>query len=200
MIDHIVTLPLTRDTLTLVADPPRVHRLMAANLPDLDGRSNAIRADTDTQFRIDLPSDPLGTPGAVTMRLRGPMFDGNVGDATPTPNLSDGLRVVAVVAAEKRKTDDRGVRVRPVPDADVHAWAAALFQRHGLTATDAIISPPRRYGGRRGVRFTVRDLAAVVTINEPPAAANAMRRGIGRGRAYGLGMLVPIPRSDQESS
>lgn len=195
MIDHLVTLPLTRDTLTVVTDPPTVHRLMAEYLPDFGGRSRAIRADTGTLFRIDLPSDPLGTPGAVTMRLRGPLFDGTVGEVAPIPDLTDGSRVVAVLAAEKRKTDDRGVRVRPVRDADAKTWAAALLQRHGLAATDIITSPPRRYGGTRGVRFTVRDLSAVVTIADPTAAEQAMSRGVGRGRSYGLGMLVPIPTS-----
>lgn len=192
MPDYLVDLELTHENLLLIADPQRVHRLMASHLPDLGGRSSAIRADSGTQFRLDLPNDPLGVPGRLRMRLRGSAIEGCLGTAIPVPELTDGTRVVAVLAAEKRNTDERGIRVRAVLDEEAPAWAKALLARHGLTTHDLAISPRRRYGTAPGARFSIRDIIATVTVADAELAHGALVRGVGRGRAYGLGLIVPL--------
>ncbi|GAB78906.1 CRISPR associated protein [Austwickia chelonae] len=194
--DHVIDLPLTRDWLSLVADPERTHRCMATYLPDLGGRSRAIRADTGTQYRLDLPQDPLGSPRLIRLRLRSDVLLPGIGTPHEVPPLVDGTRVVAVLAAEYRTTKPDGtMRVRAVPDAEASAWATDLLARHGLAAHDVALSPQRSYGnGRDVVHFTVRDLAATVTLTDPDLAARALALGVGHGRAYGLGMLVPTTR------
>lgn len=191
--DHLIDLPLTQETLASIADPPHAHRLMATYLPDLAGRSQAIRADTGTQFRIDLANDPLGIPDRIRLRLRGPAIPEDLGTLAPTPPIDEGLRVVVVVAAEKRRTDERGIRVRPVTDPEAPTWARQLLARHGFNATDVVCSSGRSYGRTSKIRFTVRDLIATLTPTDIEQAQRAMHHGIGRGRAYGLGMLVPVP-------
>lgn len=192
MTDYVVDLDLTRENLLLCADPRRVHRLVTTHLPDLKGRSTAIRADTATLFRIDLPNDPLGVSGCIRLRLRGKTLDRSVGTAIPVPELTDGIKIVAVLAAEKRNTDDRGIRTRAVLDEEAPAWAEALLTRHGLAPRDLAVSPRRRYGAAPGVRFSIRDISATVTLSDLDLARTALVRGVGRGRAYGLGLIVPL--------
>jgi hypothetical protein len=180
MSDRLFRLPLSREVLQIVADPATLHRHVMALLPDLAGRSASIRADTNTQFRVDLPTERLGTRGFVTIRLR-------------TPTFEPGRRIVAATAAELRATLPNGARrVRPVPDHEAVTWTQRLFSRHRLTVTDVQVSPARRFGTRDGVHFTVREVSATLGDSPADALTTAFTRGIGRGRAYGLGMLIPI--------
>jgi hypothetical protein len=178
--------------LQIVADPATLHRHVMALLPDLAGRSASIRADTNTQFRVDLPTERLGTRGFVTIRLRSPALGDDL-DPVPTPTFEPGRRIVAATAAELRATLPNGARrVRPVPDHEAVTWTQRLFSRHRLTVTDVQVSPARRFGTRDGVHFTVREVSATLGDSPADALTTAFTRGIGRGRAYGLGMLIPI--------
>lgn len=207
MIDHLIDVPLTRDNLKVVASPAALHRRMATFLPDLKGRSSAIRADTQTVFRVDLPSDPLGTPGRITLRLRGDAVDPTEATIQEISGIVDGSRIVATVAAERRATvhADRSctdpachltaherTRTRAVGNYEAVTWARELLQRHGLEATDLAVGPARRMADDGGVRFSVRDICATVRVLDPAKSEDALRRGIGRGKSYGLGMLVPV--------
>lgn len=215
MIDRVVSLPLERATLEIVADPLRLHEFVMQSLPDLGGRSAAIRADTGTQFRVDLPMDPLGAPGGVALRLRGESVSAPGARSIVLPEPHDGMRVTAVVAAGKRTTHERHTRIRPVTDPEAHTWAGELLGRHGLEPSQLAVSGSRRFGrfhpppasrrreptGKAGAgdqerdipAFVIRDLTATVTITDPELCRRAFHLGIGRGRAYGLGMLVPLP-------
>lgn len=214
MTDHLVSLPLTRDTLEVVCDPVRLHKHVAEYLPDLHGASTAIRADTDTQSRVDLPTDPLGERGHVVLRLRGDAVVTG-GTSVATPDWTEVTRVVARVAAEKRTTRDGVTRSRPVRDDEAQAWATELLLRHGWEVLDIAVSAARPFAGARPVsgrrgrtpgppnpvrrdeplpaHFRVRDLTASVQPVDPDLARASLARGIGRGRSYGLGMLVPLP-------
>ena len=59
--DTVVNWPLDRQHLTLLTEPDALHRAVMTHLPDMAGRSRSIRKDTGTQFRVDLPTDPLRT-------------------------------------------------------------------------------------------------------------------------------------------
>ena len=193
MTDRVLDLPLDRETLLMVADPARLHKHVMTLLPDLGGMSTAIRADTGTQFRVDLPTDPLGERGHNRLRIRSNALPDGIGQPAASTPLETQARVVVRLAAERRHTDERGIRVRPVTDAEADTWVRQLLGRHGFDVVEAALSPSRRFGGRQGVRFTSRDLAATITITDPELASSAHDQGIGRGRAYGLGMLIPIP-------
>ncbi|BDZ59874.1 hypothetical protein [Barrientosiimonas endolithica] len=194
MTDLVVDYPLSTDLLKTIAQPEATHGWFCKLLPDMHGRSAGIRIDTGSQFRVDLPSDPLGEPGDVRLRVRS--SGATVPGARPveTPPLEPGTRCVALVAAEKRNTVDGGVRVRPVADEEMGAWATGLLERHGISVDDLSWSAARGYGvrGERRVRFTVRDLSFVVGDLARDAANKVLANGIGRGRAYGLGMVVPV--------
>lgn len=210
MIDHVVASPLSRDLLEVVAQPHAVHRHVARWLPDLGGRSQSIRADTGTQYRVDLPTDPLGKRGHIVFRLRGDALLPTVpAGPAQTPPLRDGMSILVTVAAEKRLTRDGRITSRAVRDEEASAWAEELLLRHGLGTMELAVSASRTFGARgkqphekaavaHHPRFSVRDLTATVTVLDDTLAAAALNNGIGRGRAYGLGMLVPhVPASTQ---
>lgn len=192
MTDRVLRLPLDRESLMLIADPTSLHKRVMTLLPDLGGTSTAIRADTGTLFRVDLPTDPLGTPGRISLRVRSNALAAGIGEPVVEVPLADRSRVLLRVAAERRQTDDRGIRVRPVSDIEAGSWVRELLDRHGFDLAEVALSPTRRFGSRQGVRFSVRDVAATVTVTDAEKAATAYDRGVGRGRAYGLGMIIPI--------
>lgn len=192
----LIDWPLSRETVEVVSDPSALHRRAMSYLPNLEGRSRAIRADTGTQFRVDLPTDPLGRPGTVTLRVRSEALAPDVGTRTELPPLSTDSRVVVRLAAEKRNTVNGRVRTRAVSDDEAPAWAEALLLRHGLRARDPALSSARRFGREKRTGFWVRDLLSTVEVVESARAETAISRGIGRGRSYGLGMIVPLPHND----
>ena len=105
----------------------------------------------------------------------------------------DGCTIVLQVAAERRNTQDGRIRVRPVVDHEASEWARALLRRHGFVSEEVAVSGPRRLGARGNLGFWVRDVRAVVSIADSELAMRAHSAGVGRGRAYGLGMVVTVP-------
>ncbi|WP_427197704.1 type I-E CRISPR-associated protein Cas6/Cse3/CasE [Ornithinimicrobium sp. Y1847] len=104
------------------------------------------------------------------------------------------------MAAEKRNTQEGRIRTRPVRDDEAEEWAGELLARHGLRALNLAVSGARRFGDRRSVGFWVRDLLADVEVSDPDAAEGALRDGVGRGRAYGLGMVVVLAAEQSKRS
>lgn len=223
MPDYLISRPLT-DALPHLDGPDAIHRFAMSFLPDLHGLSRRIRGDlgvlfrlalpTDLQglshgiradlgvlFRLALPTDLGGIPGQVTLRFRAqfPIKDAAVLDAPS--DLQVGDRFTVRVVAEKRRQDENNrTRTRPVLDEEAHNWATGLLKRHGIEASDVVVSPRWTFGrppqrqqtpSPTGARwFTVRDLTATVTALTPEC--RAYTAGIGRGKAFGHGMPIII--------
>lgn len=199
MTDALIQQPLSRELLELVASPEALHRFVMRLLPDLAGLSTAIRADTNTLFRVDLPTDRFGTPGTVSLRLRSAALPPGL-DITEIPVPQPGTPFTVRVAAAQRNTLATGkITATPVPDEKAPAWAQTLLQRHGLHVENLKVSASRGFGRPGGVKFTVRDLTAVLAPGEPHRTTEAFTRGIGHGRAYGLGMILPLSPSQTRS-
>lgn len=191
--DRVISWPIDRDHLLLLTMPEALHRAVMTHLPDMAGRSTSIRKDTGTQFRVDLPTDPLGQEGTITVRLRGDAIDGSVGRPVDASPPEDGADIVVQVAAERRNTDEGRIRVRPVADHEAEDWARALLERHGYAVQQIAVSSRRRLGPRGSLGFWVRDVQARVEVGDRDLAQRAYLAGVGRGRAYGLGMVVALP-------
>lgn len=206
MPDYLISRPLT-DVLPHLGSPDDIHRFAMSFLPDLHGMSRSIRGDLGVLFRLALPTDLGGAPGQVTVRFRSPsQFHppaplANADTLEAPSNLSVGDRFTVRVVAEKRRQDeDNRTRTRPVLDEEAHHWATSLLARHGIEASDVVLSPRWTFGRpakRReedragGARwFTVRDITATVSGLEPDCTAYTS--GIGRGKAFGHGMPIII--------
>lgn len=190
MPDQVVMVPLDK-ALAALRSPDGVHRLAMSFLPDLGGASQAIRADMGVLFRVALPTELGGVSGALTMRFRGDLEIPGARVVDSPTALTPGQRLTVRVVAEKRREDDEGrTRTRPVLDEEGEQWATALLLRHGIEASDVVVSPRWRVGKRGERAFTVRDLTAtVVNVAED---CQALRRGIGRGKAFGYGMPLIV--------
>lgn len=207
MTDQLLTHPLV-DVLDDLASPQSIHRLAARPLPDLHGTSRAIRADLGIQFRLNYPTEPDGKPGAVTIRYRSPIPIPGAEELAAPDALEAGMELTVRLVAMTRHHDaqDR-VHERPVFDEVAEAWVGALFERNGLEIEDLSVSGRWRVGssstptgpqatrtGRAKAsassapRFTVRDVRA--RLVSTPSDPSPYLRGIGRGRAYGYGMLI----------
>lgn len=171
--------------------PDGVHRLAMSYLPDLGGRSKAIRADLGVLFRLSLPTDIDGSSGRVAIRFRAP-FEIDGAETLDAPdNFVVGQRFTARVVAEKRHEDDAGRgRSRPVLDEEAKNWAESLLARHGVEIDNTFVSERWRIGQRGARAFWVRDLTA--TIANLEESCSAYVRGIGRGKAFGYGMPIVL--------
>lgn len=194
MSDRILSLPITAQSLQLATTPQLLHTTAMKHLPQMGGMSSAIRADTATLLRLDLPSDPLGRPGRITLRLRGPAIDQALEPVETLP-LVDGSRLVLRVAASARARDqDDKIVYKPLSDDRFEATITRQLRAAGMEPADLAFSPAKRFGqpGNGQVWLTVRDITTTITITDPALAEAAHATGIGRGRAYGLGMPVVV--------
>lgn len=197
MPDQLLSYPLAQ-VLNDLATPRGIHRLAASPLPDLSGVSKSIRADLGVQFRLNLPTELDGLPGHATVRYRAPIPIPGAEPIDAPDHLEAGMRVrVRLVAMTRTQDAHQRTHQRPVYDEDAEAWAAALFERHGLEADSFTItsrwsvgraSRAQGGGGVRDPSFTLRDVAAL--LRTTPLSQDSYLRGIGRGRAYGYGMLI----------
>ena len=74
-----------------------------------------------------------------------------------------------------------------------------LLTRQGMPPDHPAVYPARRFGSAGQIHFTVRDLTARVTVTDAALAPMALHHGIGRGRAYGLGMLIQLTPNHLET-
>lgn len=200
MPDQLLAVPLTH-ALPLLDSPSNIHRLAMQPLPDLAGTSTSIRADLGVQFRLNLPTEPDGRSGHVVLRYR---CEIPLPGAEPMPDVPDhleaGVHVRARIVATMRIQDaHQKHHERAVFDEAAGDWVDALLKRHGLAPADLTVSPrwtvgrkPRssdRSGKQVGPTFVVRDI--VFRLDSTPTDQHAFHHGLGRGRAYGFGMLIP---------
>lgn len=212
MTDQLLALPLT-DHLDDLISPRTIHRLAMAPLPDLAGSSRSIRADLGVQFRLSLPTEIDGRPGSACLRYRSPLPIPGAELLDAPDRLEAGMSfTVRVVAMTRMETRDGRTHQRPVFDEVVEPWAMSLLERHGLAVDQSTVKVTARWSvGRTGDEptrrrtppedrrrrmpaqeptFVVRDLTAALVST--PASTEAYDRGIGRGRAYGFGMILPL--------
>ncbi|QCI66842.1 type I-E CRISPR-associated protein Cas6/Cse3/CasE [Phreatobacter stygius] len=88
------------------------------------------------------------------------------------------------------------------------AWLTARGERMGVTF-DPMLCQAKRYdllkvsrkkekgkGSAHPAEFTVVDFEGVLTVDDPAALETTLRSGIGKGRAYGLGLMLLRPLGD----
>jgi CRISPR system Cascade subunit CasE len=93
-------------------------------------------------------------------------------------------------AGEKRKEERSAVMLK-----EGQAWLAAQGERHGFDLLDGlrVDGYDQRRIARRGgspARFSVLDLDGVLVIREPEPFLTAMRRGFGKAKAWGCGLML----------
>ncbi|SFD65098.1 type I-E CRISPR-associated protein Cas6/Cse3/CasE [Streptomyces aidingensis] len=189
-------------------DVRRLHQLLVSGLPEDAARPEhagrllfaAVRAQA-TAAATGAPA--AGRPVAVLVRT------------TIRPVWEPLLRAGRVVAADVRHLawhpvagqeiafrltgnpvyrDARSRRQLPLRrPRECRAWLRSRLAENGIHLTGSpAISPATRLTGtsRRGtIQLIIRDFQGRGTVTDPVAAARALVEGLGRGRAYGCGLL-----------
>jgi len=81
-------------------------------------------------------------------------------------------------------------------DAGAGEWLRAKLKTAGLeVAPDEVsVSPSERAEGQEGtIKITSRTFTAYGTVTDPAAFTEALTSGVGKGRAYGYGLLLARP-------
>lgn len=183
--------PLTDPTL---ADPERLHAAAAAIGHAGEGRV-LHRLDDDGTLWLVSPATP--DPDDIRARLDADAIDSTGYDRfleRLAPGRIHRFEIECNPTASRRP--EPGVPTRRVPltgREDRLAWLERTLAAHGMTVLNADTGEGRtldfaHHGGR--VRLTAVPAAGVLRIDDPKAAADALRRGVGRGRAYGMGLLL----------
>lgn len=205
--------PRHRAVRTDLADAHRMHQRVMSLLPD--GLGASARANTATLYRIDdVPPSPrllIQTAGpAVLDRLP----DGYTLDAATLDITDLADRLTARSIARYAITANPTKRAASGPQAGkrvaLNGYEAVLawWTRRATTAGMDITGHPTdirpvpaatgirpRGQARQAITHRAAFIEGTATVNDPVALARALNRGIGPGKAHGLGLLtvVPIP-------
>ncbi|SFD79821.1 type I-E CRISPR-associated protein Cas6/Cse3/CasE [Streptomyces aidingensis] len=195
-------------------DIRRLQQLLAGGLPAL-GRERAPAGGRMLFAAVRAPavpgSDtaiaPAGPALAMVVRTGvrpdwSPLLDAGrlaaaeVRPVTPAP--AAGQEVSLRITANPVIRDRRTHRHSPLRSrSECQAWLRRSLARHGVRVTGPVhVSPATRLTGtgRNGpVVLVIRDFQARATVTDSAALAGALAEGIGRGKAYGCGMLNLTP-------
>lgn len=189
------TFPIEAKTLMALADSKSAHKfVMERFFPNLGGLTENPRSALGVLFRVAMPNDPFGAPGVVSILVRSNLADPQDGDVIEEIPLAEASKVRVRLVAERRRTVDqsgrRRTQVTPVSDDEAHEWVAEMFARNGMEASNISVSRARTTGTPGGVRFASRDVAATIKVVDLEAANTALTGGMGRGKSYGLGLML----------
>lgn len=84
-------------------------------------------------------------------------------------------------------------RLVEVPEPERKAWVLKRLETRGFQAdVDSLRLSPMRYAdlGRRGGRIPYVEVSGAGVVGDAALLATAMREGIGKGRNFGLGLLL----------
>lgn len=200
--DTVKSVPLNAETLPLLVDLEKMHKLVMKNFMDLNGASDSARSVLQVTFKTVLPTDQGGKRGECLLYIRSMEKVDETSVASPFVNAGDNVKIGIRLAAGKRSTKGERVEVKPYNDFEIADRVTELLGSHGFQAvseTDAdgfsvpsVRASKFRWVGRNepdAVRFPVRDIVAVVQVVDADKANAAISDGIGRGKNYGLGMV-----------
>ncbi|MFE1781296.1 type I-E CRISPR-associated protein Cas6/Cse3/CasE [Streptomyces sp. NPDC059506] len=193
------------------------HRLMML-FPD--GLGPAARQELGVLFRVEEP--PAGTPGGARVLLQSrtrpdldrlPAAYGKAvtKDISPLPEqLAAGRGVRYRIDANAVRKPGHTTRqatgakaVVPLTGADAEAWwARQAEERTGLKLTSLHSTPLTAARGERGqdkrqVKHARTRFDGTAVITDPDLLRTRLLEGIGRGKAYGCGLLSLAPATPQ---
>lgn len=194
-----------------VADPQRMHQLVMDGYRNATGDSATARADHNILFAID----QTGTNGQVRLVCQAdtrpdwaPLNECTVTtpvttDQAPAWTAGDTVAfrvdlnpMASTVAPRNPLSPDapraRGIR-RPIRDRQEQLdWAHRKLTTAGLETTGMTIAAERKVTSpsKKGMRLNITTFTGTATVTDPDLLDTALRTGLGRGKAYGCGLLL----------
>jgi hypothetical protein len=201
--ESVLTLdPRQPDVSALLEDARRMHRLVMAGFPA--SVEPAPRAAMHVLYRLD-----GRTGGLVEATVRAtvtPHWDhlpaGVTADRAQTGELAAGAGDLLAVTCDANATKDqamprgpdsarkRGARVGLTQPGDLRDGFIRKGMQNGFVVQELDAVPLGARRGSRGLALWIVRFAATVLVVDRAAFAAAWVQGIGRGRAFGSGMLT----------
>lgn len=162
------------------------HRAVMAGFPTTNNPS--ARAEFAALFRVDgnytIVQSSIAPDYSRVLPLD--MVQTKVFDISP----QNGTGHVFRLAINSIKRQSRTGRDIPI---DPHEWIAARDFGAEFDIRSAVHSPVTELSGDRRVLVNRWDLSGLLTVKNAEILAAAMSSGIGRGRAWGCGLLSIVP-------
>lgn len=179
----------TRDAL----EPEQLHRSVMGLFGQLDGDRRTRRAGAGVLWRQE-PAPHAGAPSTILIRSTiPPRPDHGIEQLRQRTEQLDAVATgrqyrfrVAVNAVHRL----RGGGTRPVED--VESWLQAKLHPAATEVSVVLHHRDVARGQRHGANapLQVDRLDGVLTVADPAALAGLLRDGIGRAKAYGVGLLT----------
>lgn len=165
--------------------PKGVRRCSAGVLFRVDRRRQAVLVQSLVQPLPKLCADP-----SVDIQSLAPLLD-------LLSSSSNGLLTVTLNAVKTVNVNGRPRR-QPVPVSDLGDWVVTrvpgvCFAKEDIVRLDHRLGTVDANGTR--VPLNMVDVTARVRITSPEALRSAIVNGVGRGKAYGCGMVCVVPVS-----
>ncbi|WP_369185377.1 type I-E CRISPR-associated protein Cas6/Cse3/CasE [Streptomyces sp. Y1] len=207
--------PRSRDAAADLRNTSHMHQRIMSMYPDALTSGDAARRSLGVLYRIErtphettvlvqstLAADPTVLPdryATVQQRNLAPLLDWLADgrkiryriDGSPTRSLRDGAR----------DTNGRLNRGKPVPlhGKEAIAWWERKARTAGLDLDDVLDIPQEPATGHRDtgpIRHTLTRFEGHATITDHHSLRTAVTNGIGRGLAYGAGLLSIAPHQE----
>jgi CRISPR system Cascade subunit CasE len=173
-------------------DRDQIHKaVMTLFRPDLPGPQDQRRAAASILYRIEHRPQPRILLQAAVAPARSD-YGIRVTDLTALlDRLHPGVRVHIRVDVNAVRCQSRTGRRLPVPDSDLPAW---LTERLDPALTDVdILNAPITVSRAGSHPLRVAHITATATVGEEGRLIELIRDGVGRGKAYGCGLLSVLP-------
>lgn len=195
-------LPIERSVIEATGDLDKMHKFVMKLFPDLGGMSfdASAREAMGVVYRVDLPAATSLDP-RVTIVVNSNIEIENASEVSAVPLFEVGDEVVLSgrIRSERRLVKGRlpgqknseaeRRRTRMVTDQELPEWIDALFSESGMEVSEVGASRAYQVGRRDSIRGYAREITVAVKIADAEKANLAIHRGIGRGKAYGFGLL-----------
>ena len=201
--ESVLTLdPRQPDVSALLEDARRMHRLVMAGFPA--SVEPAPRAAMHVLYRLD--GLPDGYVGVTVRATAAPHWDrlpaGVTADVAQMGELAVAAGDPLAVTCDANATKDRamprgpdgarrhGPRVGLTKPGDLRDWFTRKSMQNGFVVQELDAVPLGARRGSQGLALWIVRFTATVLVVDPVAFVAAWVQGIGRGRAFGSGMLT----------
>lgn len=200
----VIELPMSRDTIEAVGDLDKMHKSVMKLFPNLSGMNFDAEARElmGIVYRVDVDnSRPLDPKVRVTVNSAVEVEGGHSTSVVPLFEEGDTVILSSKLRSEKRsvkgresgqKNSEANRRTRMVRDDEFGEWIDALFSENGMEVSEVAAGRASQVGFRGGIRGYAREVRVSVKVIDAEKANIAIHRGIGRGKAYGFGLLQVI--------
>ncbi|MBN6054470.1 type I-E CRISPR-associated protein Cas6/Cse3/CasE, partial [Nonomuraea sp. RK-328] len=201
---RIVLDPRSRAAQRDLRDAEALHKRVMSLVPD--GLGEQARVKASVLFRYDetsavgphlliqtgLPIDTAHLPkqyGSLAVRDLTPLLDALHADMTVR------YRIIGNTVKRLGRTAERAGKLVALRGAEAEQWWHARAESNGLLLRTLIPTslPDIRGKGKGSVRHAVTRFDGVALVKDPELVRRAVVEGVGKGKAYGCGLLSLAP-------